>query len=1177
MTDRGRTTTPSRTTTPAYAELHCHSNFSFLDGASHPEDLVAEAARLGLRALALTDHGGLSGVVRFARAAAVAGMPTVFGAEITLTGSTAGTVPAIHPTGTATTGPTATGRTTTGRTATGRTATGRTATGRTTTGRTATGRTTTGRTATGRTGVVDPPGTHLVVLARDPEGYARLSRTLAIAHLAGEAKDLPLCTLADLAGAHGGHWVVLTACRKGPLARALDAGGPDAARRQLHELVDAFGRDNLAVELWDHGDPVDAARNDVLAELGVSAGLDVLATNNVHYATAARWPLATVMAAIRARRPLAELDGWLAPNAGAHLRSPAEQARRFARWPGAVRTAAEIGARCAFDLGLVAPGLPRGLVPEGYDDQRWLVELVRRGAETRYGPRRAERVPGAWAQIDHELDVIGRLGYAGYFIVVHDIVELCRRRDIFCQGRGSAANSAVCYALGITQADAVALGLLFERFLSPARDGPPDIDLDIESSRRDEVIAYVYERYGRHHAAQVANVVTYRPRSAVRDVGRALGHDLATVTGWVAALDRGDAIDQVDGLPVPVARLATELLDAPRHLGLHSGGMVLCDRPVIDVCPVQWARHPGRSALQWDKDDCAAVGLVKFDLLGLGMLQALHRTVDLVRDAHGTEIDLGRIPQEDAVYDMVCRADTVGVFQVESRAQMATLPRIEPRCFADLVVEVALIRPGPIQGGSVHPYIRRRRGREPAEPPHPLLRRALAKTLGVPLFQEQLMQIAIDAAGFSPTEADRLRQAMSAKRSRARMAELHDRLLAGMAERGITGAAADEIVGKLAAFASFGFPESHAVSFAYLVYASAWLKLHYPAAFTAGLLDAQPMGFWSPQSLVADARRHGVAVHRPHVNHSAATTTLVWDAPPPARDGATTAPAPDGRSRPGGAQPAVRLGLSQVRGLGEEAARRIAAARPYASIDDLVRRGRPTAAQVEALATAGALHGVPATPGRAAPGNRRRALWAAGAVATGTAPGSAVQRLPGMVTGDDPPALPSPGAADEIAADLWATGLTVGVTAMELARPALDRRGVVTAARLADRGTGGSPGDGPAKVLVAGVVTHRQRPESARGTVFVNLEDETGMVNVICSPGAWTRWRHVARRAAALEVRGRIERSDGVVNVVAERIRSLDLAALAAPPEPARPPDVRPPGAPPAAAPPLVPPSRDFR
>jgi len=1059
-----------------YAELHCHSNFSFLDGASHPEELVGEAVRLGLDAMALTDHDGLYGVVRFAETARALGLPSVFGAELTLAAGGRGTE---------------------------------------------------------RGGTPDPHGTHLVVLARDPEGYARLSRAVTEAHLAGGEKGRPTCTLGDLAAHHrrdggGGHWVVLTGCRKGAVPAALTTAGPAAAGRELDRLIEAFGRHDVAVELWDHGDPLDTARNDALAQVAVTRGVDLVATNNVHYATPARHRLATTLAAVRARRPLAELDGWLPPAPTAHLRSGAEQERRFARWPGAVARAAEIGRECAFDLRLVAPGLPDCRVPAGHSDHSWLVELVRRGATTRYGPRSGERVPGAWAQLDHELEVIGTLGYAGYFLVVHDIVAFCRRNDIYCQGRGSAANSAVCYALGITQADAVALGLLFERFLSPERDGPPDIDIDIESNRRDEVIAYVYERYGRHCAAQVANVITYRARSAIRDVGKALGHSVEEVDAWAKAVDRGEPLDRSGTLPPLVGQLAEEVLDFPRHLGLHSGGMVLCDRPVIEVCPVEWARHPGRSALQWDKDDCAAAGLVKFDLLGLGMLDAVHRTVDLVRAAHGVEIDLALLEQEDAVYDMLCRSDTVGVFQVESRAQMATLPRIRPRCFADLVVEVAIIRPGPIQGGSVHPYIRRRQGLEPPDPPHPLLQRALAKTLGVPLFQEQLMQIAIDAAGFTPAEADELRQAMSAKRSGARMGRLSDRLFAGMAERGITGAVAQEIVDKLAAFANFGFPESHAVSFAYLVYSSAWLKLHYPAALCAGLLNAQPMGFWSPQSLVADARRHGVTVHRPHVDVSEAEATVAW--------GAAAAPGP-GRlrapRRDPARQPDVRLGLTAVRGIGEPLAARIAAARPFSSVEDLVRRSGAGRPHLEALATAGALEGLPARDGAPEIRARRGSLWAAGVIAHATA-----DRLPGLVSGAEAPPLPELGALGEVEADMWATGLTVGPTAVELARPRLDALGVIPAGRLAGAETDG-------KVLVGGVVTHRQRPESAKGTVFLNLEDDTGMVNVICSPGAWERWRHQARGAPALLVRGRLERVDGVVSVVAEKITALDLGSLA--------------------------------
>jgi error-prone DNA polymerase len=1035
---------------------------------------VAEAARLRLGALALTDHDGLYGVVRFAETARAVGLAAVFGAELTLL-------------------PPASSR------------------------------------AAERTGAPDPVGTHLVVLARDPDGYARLSRTIAEAHLAGGTKGQPTCTLDALSGRHQGHWLVLTGCRKGAVPAALTNDGPGAAGRELDRLTEAFGRENVAVELWAHGDPLDTARNDALALLAVDRGVDLVATNNVHYATASRRPLAATLAAVRARRPLVELEGWLPAAAAAHLRSPGEQQRRFARWPGVVERAGQLGRACAFDLRLVAPRLPHFPVPPGHDEQSWLVELTRRGATSRYGPRGDERIPGAWAQIDHELAVIGALGFAGYFLIVWDIVEFCRRHDIYCQGRGSAANSAVCFALCITRADAVGLGLLFERFLSPERDGPPDIDLDIESGRREEVIAYVFERYGRHHAAQVANVITYRARSAIRDIGKALGHSPAQVDGWAKGVDNGEPLDRGGPLPAAVAALAGQVLDFPRHLGLHSGGMVICDRPVVEVCPVEWARHPGRTALQWDKDDCATVGLVKFDLLGLGMLEALHRAVDLISEAHGVDVDLAMVAQEDAVYDMLCRADTVGVFQVESRAQMATLPRIRPRCFSDLVIEVAIIRPGPIQGGSVHPYIRRRQGLEEPVAPHPLLERALAKTLGVPLFQEQLMQIAIDAAGFSAAEADELRQAMGAKRSGLRMTRLRHRLFAGMAARGITGAVADEIVDKLAAFASFGFPESHAVSFAYLVYASAWLKLHYPAAFCAALLNSQPMGFWSPQSLVTDGRRHGVVVHRPHVDRSGAGATLDW-----------------GVSGPGGGpvgsparQPEVRLGIGSVRSLGTEVAERVAAHRPYASMEDLVRRGGVDRPQLEALATAGALEGLAPRDGAPVPaggGGRRPALWAAGVIAQATA-----DRLPGLVTGEDAPALPDLAPLEEVAADMWATGLTVGAGAVELARPRLEALGVIPAGRLLGAETEG-------RVLVGGVVTHRQHPESARGTVFLNLEDETGMVNVICSPGAWRRWRDDARHAPALLVGGRLERVDGVVSVVAEKISRLDLGSAPLPP-----------------------------
>ena len=1040
-----------------YAELHAHSGFSFLDGSSDPEELAAEAHRLGLAALALTDHHGFYGVVRFAEAARALGLPTVFGTEVTLA-----------PAGL-------------------------------------------------RTGEPDPRGTHLVVLARDPEGYARLSRVLAEAHLEGGVKGQPIFTLDALAASAGGHWLVLTGCRKGAVPAALVEAGPRAASEEVGRLIERFGRPNVAVELWDHGDPLDTARNDALALLAAEWGVDAVATNNVHYATPAGFRLATTLAAIRARRPLAELEGWLPSAPSACLRGPAEQLRRFARWPGVVARAGELGLACAFDLRLVAPRLPDFPVPAGMDEQSYLRELVTRGALERYGPPDDERVPGAWKQIEHELEVIGQLGFAGYFLVVWDIAEVCRRFNIYCQGRGSAANSAVCYALRVTNVDAVDLGLLFERFLSPARDGPPDIDVDIESGRREEVIQYVYERYGRRHAAQVANVITYRPRSAVRDVGKAFGFSPEQVDAWSAGIDRasrgpssvaavqeavGGAVnDDSEGVPPLVAEMAAELLDRPRHLGIHSAGMVLCDRPVIEVCPVEWGRMPGRSVLQWDKDDCAAIGLVKFDLLGLGMLEALHRMVDLVRDFHGVPVDLAKIPQEDAVYDLLCRADTVGVFQVESRAQMGTLPRVRPREFYDLAIEVALIRPGPIQGHAVNPYIRRRRKEEEVTYLHPLLEPILERTLGVPLFQEQLMEMAVAIAGFSAAEADELRQAMAAKRSAERMARLRVRFYDGMAARGVVGEVADQIFAALAAFANFGFPESHSVSFAYLVYSSSWLKLHYPAAFTAGLLNSQPMGFWSPQSLVADARRHGVTVRRPHVDHSDVGASLEGE-----RDDAV-----------------LRLGLASVRGVGDAVAERIVAGRPWAGGEDLVRRAGVSRAQLETLAAAGALD----AEETATTASRRQLLWAAGAAAQGTP-----DRLPGMVVGAEAPPLPTPSLYDSVGDDMWALGLAPEHTAMHLARERLEAMGVVVAGDLL------SCADGD-RVTVAGVVTHRQHPETARGAVFVNLEDETGHVNVVFSRGAWARWKLVARHAPALLIRGRLQLGQGTVSLTAERVEPL--------------------------------------
>ncbi|MCV7421797.1 error-prone DNA polymerase [Mycobacterium yunnanensis] len=1033
---------PTAASTP-YAELHAHSAYSFLDGASTPEELVEEAARLNLKAIALTDHDGLYGVVRFAEAARELDVQTVFGAELSL-----GNVP--------------------------------------------------------RTEMPDPPGPHLLVLARGPEGYRRLSRELATAHLAGGEKGKPRYDFDALTEAAGGHWQILTGCRKGHVRHALATGGPEAAGAALADLVDRFGADRVSVELTHHGHPLDDERNAQLAAMAPRFGVGVVATTAAHFAEPARGRLAMAMGAIRARNSMDEASGWLAPLGGSHLRSGDEMARLFAHHPGTVAAAAELGEQCAFGLALIAPKLPPFEVPPGETEDSWLRHLVMTGARDRYGP--PELAVAAYAQIEHELRVIATLDFPGYFLVVHDITRFCKENGILCQGRGSAANSAVCYALGVTNVDPVANELLFERFLSPARDGPPDIDIDIESDLRENAIQYVYQRYGRDYAAQVANVITYRGRSAVRDMARALGFSQGQQDAWSKQLSKWNGLadsPDVEEIPTQVVDLALQIKDLPRHMGIHSGGMVICDRPIADVCPVEWARMENRSVLQWDKDDCAAIGLVKFDLLGLGMLSALHYAIDLVAEHEDLEVDLSRLDlSEAAVYEMLQRADSVGVFQVESRAQMATLPRLKPRVFYDLVVEVALIRPGPIQGGSVHPYIRRRNGEEEVTYDHPSMEQALRKTLGIPLFQEQLMQLAVDCAGFSAAEADQLRRAMGSKRSTEKMKRLRSRFYDGMrARHGITGDVADRIYEKLEAFANFGFPESHSLSFASLVFYSSWFKLHHPAAFCAALLRAQPMGFYSPQSLVADARRHGVLVHGPDVNASLAHATL------------------ENRGQE------VRLGLGAVRHVGDELADRIVDDRkvngPFASLVDLAGRVQLSVPQTEALATAGALGCFGVT--------RREALWAAGAAAS-----ERPDRLPGVGSSSHVPTLPGMTELELTAADVWATGVSPGSHPVQFLRRRLDELGVVPANQLL------SVPDGT-RVLVAGAVTHRQRPATAQGVTFMNLEDETGMVNVMCSKGVWARHRKLAQTASALVIRGIVQNATGAVTIAADRLGPVDL------------------------------------
>ena len=1117
-----------------YAELHAHSAYSFLDGANEPDDLAAAAVELGLEALALTDHDGVPGIVKHAQAGRAYGLPTIHGTELTLA-----------------------------------------------------------------------DGSHLPVLARNPTGYRRLVSAISRHNLDAGQRQEPAHDPTALASAlrsdptdqteaAAGSCLVLTGTANGPLRRALgdprrpdtwdlkaadaclghltelfaapDRGRPLAAgpTTTAHRQVEGDAAIGLAIELTLDGGPTDAALTDALTQLAHTHRLPLVATGAVRCARPTDARLADVLTSTRLVTDLEGARGHL-PAIGRWLRGAQDMALLHRRRPDAVDLAAELASDLAFDLSLIAPDLPDADVPEGHTPASWLRELTRQSATRRYGT--PQEHPRAWEVLNHELEVIESLGFPGYFLIVHAIVEFCAQSGILCQGRGSAANSAVCYALGITAVDAVRHQMLFERFLSPGRAGYPDIDLDIEACRREEVIQHVYARYGRERAAQVANVISYRPRSAVRDAARALGHPAGVQDAWAKHMERwtsvrpGGLTGQSDEVPEPVIDIAEKLLRLPRHLGVHPGGMVLCGRPVTEVCPVRWAAMDDRSVLQWDKDDCAEAGLVKFDLLGLGALTALRlafttlaqrgQTVpdavtegELRTSQSGRPWGLHTLPEEDpAVYRLLTAADTVGVFQVESRAQMATLPRLRPQEFYDIVVEVALIRPGPIQGDAVSPYIRRRLKREEVTYLHESLKPALTKTLGVPLFQEQLMQIAVDAAGFSPAEADSLRQAMGAKRSIERMDALRDKLIAGMRTQGIDAPTAETIYSKLRSFAEFGFPESHAFSFAYLVYASAWLKARKPEDFYAGVLAAQPMGFWSPQSLVADARRHGVRVLPADINRSLVQATVEqredhqeaghsdqWEPLRPDPAALSSLDVHDDL--------AVRLGLAPIKGLGERSAQAIVTERrahgPYQDLADLARRVSLSRSRLESLAVSGALDSLGV--------ERRQALWAAGVLSDEHGRRRGVSRrgqgawyqptLPGTAVGAQAPTLPIMTDRERQAADLSLTGVSTQGSPLKLLRPLLADDGVLSAADLADQEHG-------SRVRVAGVVTHRQRPHTASGMIFLNLEDETGLLNVVCRAGMWRRYRSIGRRAVALIVRGTVEKGDGVVALMADRLQVL--------------------------------------
>jgi error-prone DNA polymerase len=1108
---------------PRYAELRCRSCFSFLVGASHPEELVARAAELGLSALALADVDGLYGIVRAHAEARRRGLPLVVGADLAVTGL-----------------------------------------------------------ALGRT-------VRLVLLAQDREGYANLCRLVTAAH-GGEppARDLPGASegaarrLAAAPSRRAKEEVRVAvdevAARAGGLFALYPGADADAGAR----LREAF-RGRLAFAVARHGIAGEEARNRAARSVADRLGVPVAVTNDVHTHDRARQRLQDVLACVRLGASVDRAGRRLFPNAERTLLGPEEMARLWRDFPEGLENAAAIADACRFRMeeirgehplppvvvdpatlaggaaaALSSPGQTereRGMAPVPHARLRagaavpststststtttdisgmpLLRELVREGARWRYGGDPPEDVA---RQLAKELALVEELGYASYFLTVWDVVRFARSRGILCQGRGSAANSAVCFVLGITSIDPVRMGLLFERFISAERGEPPDIDVDFEHERREEVIQYVYERYGRDRAGMVCEVITYRGKSALRDVGKALGLSLAQVDRLAKQLGMYDDLSQVgpahleaaglDGADSERVRLtlelARELVGFPRHLSIHVGGFVITRRPLCETVPIEPAAMPGRTIVQWDKDDLAELDLLKVDLLALGMLTALSRTLALLArhepapalpTATPHPDSLATIPAEDpAVYEMLTKADSIGVFQVESRAQMSLAPRLKPRSFYDLVISVGIVRPGPIQGGMIHPYLRRRDGREQVRYPYPALEPVLAKTLGVPLFQEQIMRLAVVAAGFTPGEADELRRVMTHRRSHERIQAMKARLLAGMAARGIAAADAEIIFSQLLGFAGYGFPESHSASFALLVYASAWLKRYHPAAFACALLNSQPMGFYAPHTLVEDAKRHGIAVRGVDVAASGWESSLEGERP-----GAPAAP---------GEAAALRIGLHAVRGLPRAVGEAIVAARaggPFRALGDLVRRAGVSRAWLLRLAEADAL-------GALAP-DRRSAVWRSLGVEA-----DASDLFAGVGPREPDPELPPASASEEVSADFAATGLSPRGHPMAVLRPGLASGRVRTARellRMPDR----------APVEVAGLVIVRQRPETAKGIVFLSLEDETGIANLVVMADLFERCRAVVRGAPYLLARGRVERSGAVVNVRVESVAPLALA-----------------------------------
>ena len=1018
---------------PAYAELHCLSNFTFLRGASHPEELVKRAAALGYRALALTDECSLAGAVRAHVAAKDVGLPLVIGSEIRL-----------------------------------------------------------------------QDGPRLVLLATDREGYGNLSDLITRGRRRTKKGSYSLCW-GDLDGGLPGCLVLL-----------VPHGKHDAehARCVAERFAD---RAWIAAELLQG--PDDRAQLTALRELGKAYGLPLVASGDVHMHLRSRRPLQDTLTAIRLRTTVRACGHALYPNAERHLRLRMRLAQIY---PTELLTeTARIAGRCRFSLEELRYEYPEELVPEGETPASWLRKLAEEGLQRRFPVGASQIIRDL---MERELSLIAELRYEPFFLTVHDIVRYARSQGILCQGRGSAANSAVCYALGITEVNPAKQELLFERFISKERNEPPDIDVDFEHQRREEVIQYVYDKYGRERAALAATLITYQPKSALRDVGKALGLDALQVDRIAKSIawwdDRGKLVTRLRDAGFdpesPIMRrfigLASALLGFPRHLSQHVGGFVISRGALARLVPIENAAMPERSVIQWDKDDLESLDLLKVDVLALGMLSAIRRALDFVNGLRSSAITMDSLLREEdpAVYEMIRHADTIGVFQIESRAQMSMLPRLKPENFYDLVIEIAIVRPGPIQGDMVHPYLRRRDGIEPVEYPSKEVETVLKRTLGVPIFQEQVMQLAVVAAGFTPGEADQLRRAMAAWHRKGGLEPFQEKLLRGMRERGYPAEFAERIYRQILGFGEYGFPESHSVSFALLAYVSAWLKRHEPAAFLAALLNSQPMGFYTSSQLVQDARRHGVEVRPVDALASEWDCTLETGAD---------------------AHLAVRLGFLLVQGLSRAGAGRIVGARRgrlLDSVEDLTRRAELNRHDLKCLAAAGAFE--------ALSGHRRHAYWQVAGIETGA------HILRDAPVAETPAIFPPPTEGENLVADYASTGLTLGRHPLALLRSRLARMRFATADELKLL-----PGGTPARA--AGIVTGRQRPGTASGTVFVTLEDETGYVNVIVWPHLIERQRRELLGARLMGVEGVLEREGEVMHLVARRLsdHSALLGSLVTP------------------------------